>query len=118
MSLGGIATTTYASRLAISDSIADDLEPFNTTDMPNPPSKISFALNIEIIFISAFLFISIFSWFEFLRALFDETFYLKEEKRFEVAFARFWYAIFITSLCAVLIYIVYRIGKMMNKHKQ
>jgi hypothetical protein len=63
-------------------------------------------LSMETVVLSALLFIGIFTWLEFLRSWFDNTF--AENGNLNVMYLRFWYAIFITALVAILFYVVYR----------
>jgi predicted MFS family arabinose efflux permease len=80
------------------------------TDEPEQPRKPkNFTITIEIIIISAFIFIAIFTWFEFIRSWYDNVFNTGPGHNFNAVYVRLGYAIFITALALVLIYIVYRI---------
>lgn len=100
-----------------------DTIPSIYTDVPDPPlvseAKLRapgeglvpkrmgmISLNIETIIISALIFIGIFVWLEFIRTWFDHTFI--DTTNFDLVYARFWYAIFITALVLVFLYIVVR----------
>lgn len=80
----------------------------NQSEEPDPVRRGSkITVSIETIILSALLFIGILAWFEFLRSWYENTFTLTDqERRFDAVIHRFWYAIFITALVTILIYIV------------
>lgn len=108
---GGVVTTIAGASYTdvpdeiVSSAISKDL------DLPKEPGRKSnnLRLSIETILMSAFIFIAILSWFEFLRVLYENVFPLDGIQHFNIVYNRFWYAIFITALVIVLLYIVYRI---------
>lgn len=67
-------------------------------------------VSIETIILSALIFIGILSWFEFLRSWYDNVFLIEGEHNFRLIWNRFWYAVFITSVVIVLVYILYRVS--------
>lgn len=73
----------------------------------------NFFSTISIVIVSAILFLVVFSWFDALRSLFNQTFFpdntVPESQRFEVFYALLLYAIFITLLGVVLLYIMYHL---------
>lgn len=81
-------------------------------DLPNPPDKDNnITVSIETIIMSALIFIGILSWFEFLRVWYDNVFTINgEHHNFSIIYNRLWYAIFITALVLILVYVVYRIA--------
>ena len=80
-------------------------------DVPDIPERQSnITVSIETIVISALIFIGILAWFEFLRTWYDNVFTLGTPHNFDIVYHRLWYAIFITALVLILIYIVYRIA--------
>lgn len=66
------------------------------------------SLNIESIVISALIFIGIFVWLEFIRSWYDHTFI--DPANFDLVYYRFCYAIFISALVLIFLYIVFRIS--------
>ena len=110
----GLITTTFSAGGAyvdVPDEIAADAARASSTDMPDIEHKVSsLTISIETIVMSAFIFIAILAWFEFIRTWFDTVFSTTGEHHFNVVYNRLWYAIFITALALVLIYIVYRIA--------
>lgn len=63
----------------------------------------------EIFIISIFIFVTIFSWFEFIRIFYDAVFLIETDESYKIAYARLVYAIFVTVLSSILSLIVYGI---------
>lgn len=80
-----------------------DEENFDTSRNNNP----NLVVSVEIIIISALIFIAILIWFEFLRVWYDNVF--GNDGDFAIVWYRLVYAIFITALVLILLYVVYRI---------
>lgn len=78
------------------------------SSMPHGRSS-NITVSIETIILSALIFIGILVWFEFIRVWFDNVFTNQPTHNFTIIWHRFWYAIFITALVLVLLYIVYRL---------
>lgn len=76
-------------------------------DVPNQQTNIG--VTIEIIIMSALIFIGILSWFEFIRSWYDHTF-ADDNHNYGIVYNRLWYAIFISSIVLILLYIVYRLA--------
>jgi len=81
-------------------------------DIERKPTSLT--ISIETIVMSAFIFIAILAWFEFIRTWFDTVFSATGEHHFNIVYNRLWYAIFITALALVSIYIVYYIANRPN----
>ena len=80
-------------------------------DMPDIVDNHSnITVSIETIILSAVIFIGILSWFEFLRSWYDNVFSFDGTHNFGLIWNRFWYAVFITAVVIILIYIIYRIS--------
>lgn len=75
----------------------------------------NFTISIETVIMSGLIFIAIFAWFEAIRALYDKTFdgpYSYDDDRFNIFYLRLWYAVFVTALVIILVYIIYKIANM------
>lgn len=87
---------------------------YNTTeaadeDLPDTPdSQSNITISIETVIMSALIFIGILAWFEFLRTWFDNVFTINGQHNYSFIYNRLWYAIFITALVLVLLYVVFR----------
>jgi hypothetical protein len=94
--------------------IADDLTTAAVGDGQDMPDltddQSSITVSIETILLSAVVFIGILSWFEFLRAWYDNVFAVDGNNNPGIIWNRFWYAVFITSVVIILVYIIYRIS--------
>jgi len=109
----GIGTLTAIEQQQAAAEAAEDLDLpdiIESGDDDNRPRRgPNIVLSIETIIISALIFIGILAWFEFLRSWFDNVFNDLPETNFAPIWHRLWYAIFITALVLILLYIVYRI---------
>lgn len=91
-------------------------EIINATDeQSDPPERprgkvSSITVSIETVIMSALIFVAILAWFEFLRAWYDNTFDNRPVHDYDIVYHRFWYAIFITALAIVLLYILLRVA--------
>ena len=104
----GLASTTIASIDPYSD-VPDDVN--TNSDLPYSEKKTrSLKISIETIVMSALIFIAILAWFEFLRTWFDTVFSQTQSHHFNAVYNRLWYAIFVTSISLILVYIVYHIA--------
>jgi hypothetical protein len=75
---------------------------------PSSETK-TLTISLETVVISAFLFLAILSWFEFLRVWYDVTFSPDRVTHdFTVVYIRFWYAVFITCLVIIIVYSILR----------
>ena len=102
--LTGAIAVEAAEEAELVDVIEEDADP----EVPRGrPANI--ILSIETIIISALIFIAILAWFEFIRSWFDNVFDDEVVHNISAIFHRLWYAIFITVLALILIYIVYRL---------
>jgi len=101
----GTITTTLSSAGAYDDT-SDELST-QTPDMIEE-KRPAFSVSIETIVVSALIFIAILAWFEFVRSWFDNTFDGKAVHDLGLVYHRFWYAIFVSVLVVILIYVVYR----------
>jgi hypothetical protein len=109
----GLATTSFIASGLFDDTgiLADEARIIEEADRPRRgPVNVS----IPTVVISAFIFIAILSWFEFMREWYDYTFIVKGTSRensssLGVVFAKFWFAIFITAVAIVGVCIVYRV---------
>ena len=72
-----------------------------------------FIITIETIIISALIFISILSWFEVFRVWYVTTFETTDPD-LSIIYFRFFYAISVTTLVLVLLYIIYHISAKLN----
>ncbi|CAH6420007.1 Hypothetical protein HVR_LOCUS1058 [uncultured virus] len=81
-------------------------------ELPDAPEEKtrSLRLSIETIVMSALIFIGILAWFEFLRAWYENVFSLDGTHRYDVVYNRLWYAIFITAIVLIFLYVIYRIA--------
>lgn len=113
----GTITTTFSSAGAYNDFsdqivknvVGDGQDLPDAPDVTNRyPSNIT--VSIETIVMSALIFIAILSWFEFLRSWYDNVFNIDGTRNYTAIYHRLWYAIFITALVIILLYIVYRIA--------
>lgn len=101
----------------VTDDISVDLPKKYNEDFPDVEHKVSsLTISIETIVMSGFIFIAILTWFEFIRTWFDTVFSNTGQHNFTTVYNRLWYAIFITALALVLIYIVYRIANNTTTH--
>jgi hypothetical protein len=75
-----------------------------------PDRESNLTISIETIIMGALIFIGILSWFEFLRSWYDHTFSTDNDDNFNAVYNRFWYAVFISCLVLILMYVVYRIA--------
>lgn len=96
------------------DDVPDEIVPSTVgkgQDLPDVPERQSnITVSIETIVMSALIFIAILAWFEFLRVWFDNVFNSDGHRNYTAIYHRLWYAIFVTALAIVLLYIVYRIA--------
>lgn len=94
--------------------ITDDLTSASVGDGQDMPELIDdrsgITVSIETIVLSAIVFIGILSWFEFLRAWYDNVFAVDGNNNPGIIWNRFWYAVFISSVVIILVYILYRIS--------
>jgi len=72
-----------------------------------------FIITIETIIISALIFIAILSWFEVFRVWYVTTFETTDPD-LSIIYFRFFYAISVTALVLVLLYIIYHISAKLN----
>lgn len=104
----GIGTITAIEQQEDVD-LADFIEdPDEDDDGPRPRGP-NIVLSIETIIISALIFIGILAWFEFLRSWFDNVFNGQPQTNFAPVWHRLVYAVFITALVLILLYVVYRV---------
>lgn len=108
------AGVTTLSAASVYDDVPDDI--ISSTvgkgqDLPDVPERQrNITVSIETIVMSALIFIAILAWFEFLRVWFDNVFNTDAQRNYNIIYHRLWYAIFVTALAIVLLYIVYRIA--------
>ena len=107
----GLASTTIAASQSF-DPYSDIPYDANTdSDLPYSEKKTrSLKISIETIVMSALIFIAILAWFEFLRTWFDTVFSYTPAQHFNLVYNRLWYAIFVTSISLILVYIVYHVA--------
>lgn len=67
----------------------------------------NFVINVVLAITGSILFFIVFVWFEFLRAIFAQTF--ERDDGEDITTVRLWFAVFITVLGIVLVYMIYRI---------
>lgn len=112
--VAGVGAITTLSSSGAFDDIPDDITTGavgrgqDVGDVPERQNNLT--ISIETIIMSALIFIGILAWFEFMRSWYDHTFSTTGEHNFDVVYNRFWYAIFISSLVLILMYIVYRVA--------
>lgn len=108
------AGVTTLSAVGVYDDVPNDIIPSTLgkgQDLPDVPERQSnITVSIETIVMSALIFITILAWFEFLRVWFDNVFNTDIPRNYNAIYHRLWYAIFVTALAIVLLYIVYRIA--------
>lgn len=76
------------------------------------PKGIIFNITIHTVILSAFIFICLLAWFEVLRTWYDQTFDpTLGVRNVNMIFVRFWYAVFITCLIIIFVYILHRWSK-------
>lgn len=76
------------------------------------PKGIIFNITIHTVILSAFVFIALLTWFEVIRTWYDQTFDpTLGIRNVDLIFVRFWYAVFVTCIILILIYILYRWSK-------
>lgn len=110
----------FGGSTAIEESILYDSGP--TQSIEDPPNIIGYKVNRDIpvderliimiqkIIITAVVFIAILAWFEFLRTLYDAIFNTISNEHYSgIVFKRLVYALFITAVAIIIVYIVYRI---------
>jgi hypothetical protein len=79
----------------------------NTLCSPTVEDKLISA--IQRIIITAVIFFAILTWFEFLRTLYDAIFNITSDDHYPgIVAKRFAYAVFITAIAIVVVYIIYR----------
>jgi len=77
-----------------------------------------FTINVPIIVASGVIFIAILAWFEVLRSLYDRTWEFADEAgRYEVTIERLGYAVMVTCICILLIYIFYQFYRTVTGNK-
>jgi len=78
-----------------------------------------FTINVPIIIASGVIFIAILAWFEVLRSLYDRTWEFADQPgRYQVTIERLGYAVMVTCLCIILIYIFFQFYKTVTGNKQ
>lgn len=101
--------TIIASREAMEDARNDYVKEI---DEIISPKGVIFNITIQTVILSAFVFIALLAWFEVIRTWYDQTFDPTLGLRnVDQIFVRFWYAVFITALIIILIYILHRWSK-------
>lgn len=80
----------------------------------NEKSKKNITVSVETVIMSALIFIAVLIWFDFLRNLYNATYLSEDETKYKVVWASFFYALFITALNIVLIYMVYKLSEIFN----
>ena len=106
----GVLTSDIQAYSDVPDELITTVTDNESYDDDEPHGRHNITFTIETIIISAFIFIGILTWFEFLRTLYDNVFSATGEHNYRLIYNRLWYAIFITALVLILIYIVYRIS--------
>jgi len=75
------------------------------------PTEDKLVTNIQRIIITAVVFVSVLTWFEFLRTLYDAIFNVNGDGHYPGIIAkRLAYAILVTAIAIITIYIIYRIA--------
>ena len=106
----GIGTITAIEQQAVQAAeTVEDVDFLDEDDDVPRPRGPNIILSIETIIISALIFIGILAWFEFLRSWFDNVFNGQPQTNFVPVWHRLVYAVFITALVLILLYVVYRI---------
>lgn len=82
--------------------------PDNPPDVKSPKHKLKFALTVQSIIISTIVFLIIFTWYDLLVTVFARTFQEHQTPTEESVTLSLWFAIFITALGLILLYIIYR----------
>ena len=100
-----IDSATYDIYKDVPEELTTRIRPHGTRE--SLISKRTFTISIETVVMSALIFIAILSWFEFLRAWYDHTFDNEPVHNVDLIFNRFWYAVFISSICIIIIYVLY-----------
>lgn len=108
----GIVTTLSATGV-YADEFGEDIT-ISTVgqgqDLPDVPDRNNnIRLSIETIVMSALIFIAILAWFEFLRSWFDNIFNSTGTHNYYAILNRLWYAIFITTVSLIGVYVTYRV---------
>lgn len=94
---------------------SDESAKYEIPDSSNDKKKnmtINFSVTIPTIIISSLIFLTIFAWYDLLVALFAETFGETVTPGNDPGTIRLWFAIFISALTVIIIYIIYRIVNM------
>jgi H+/Cl- antiporter ClcA len=105
---GGVVTALSASTYEMSNEFMDRAVGKGQRASVSAQRQSNITVSVETIIMSALIFIGILAWFEFLRTWYDNVFTLKTEHNYFFIYNRLWYAIFITALVLVLLYVVYR----------
>lgn len=70
-------------------------------------SRSKFSVNIATILISALVFLAVLAWFDFIQTTFYNLVIPVEDRDPVASQARLWYALFITIIIYILVYLIY-----------
>lgn len=108
----GVGTLSTVAAFEIPDEIMPGAIGRGQTFPKLPPSRTSsITVSIETIIMSALIFIGILAWFEFLRTTYEVIFSIDGSQHYDYIFNRFGYAIFITVVVIVLLYVLFRFAE-------
>ncbi len=82
-------------------------------DVPNRPSK-DINVNMITIILSALIFVAILSWIDVVRLWYENTYPYNRQRDFGIMYHQMGYALFITLLVLVLVYVIYKIDEMID----
>jgi hypothetical protein len=92
------------------NSVNPNLKLLEINDLLNRRLEKRFSLNIPFVIMSGIVFIALLAWFEALRSFYDRTWELDPTPaRFNPSWERVGYALFISLISAILIWIIYNI---------
>ena len=87
----------------------EELYGMEVANMQAKKKEGKFKINVETIIISALIFLAILAWFDYIQTAFYFWAQPEEQKGEITPSTKFWYAIFITILVIILVYIVHRL---------
>jgi hypothetical protein len=108
----GAGTVIAAEEVTKSTEELEDERIYKEVQSVISPKGIIFNITIHTVILSAFIFIAILAWVEVIRTWYDQTFDPTFGIRnIDLIFTRFWYAVFITCLVIIFVYILHRWSK-------
>lgn len=93
---------------AVANQRAVDDPPEGPPDSKYSKHTLNFAVVIPTVIVSSIVFLIIFTWYDLLVAMFASTFGDSQTPATESVTIHLWFAIFMTALGLVLLYIIYR----------